>query len=74
MKLVKYRLQNLINQILPEMMAELSEDSVNDAWEIAQQLYYDWYMLKAISECKQIVSPGDTLNLEEAINVLLNLP
>ncbi len=74
MKLVKSRLQNLINKILPEMMAELSEDSVNDAWEIAQQLYYDWYMLKAISDSKQIVNPGDTLNLEEAINVLLNLP
>jgi hypothetical protein len=69
MNLLRDRLQHLIEQ-LPDVIAQLSDDNLEDAWSALQPLYYDLYMLRAVQEAKRTISPGDILTHEEALQIL----
>lgn len=69
MNFLRGRLQRLTAQ-LPDLIDQLADDNLDDAWKVLQQIYYDLYMLKAIQESKQSVQPGESLTREEAIRML----
>ncbi len=72
MNFLRGRLQRLMIN-MPHLVAQLSDESLEDAWKVLQALYYDLYMLKAIQESKQNLQPGDSLTRDEAL-LLLHLP
>ncbi|MBD1836480.1 hypothetical protein H6F74_20350 [Trichocoleus sp. FACHB-90] len=69
MNFVRGRLQRLIAK-MPKLIEKLTDDNLEDTWQVLQQVYYDLYMLKAIQESKQSVQPGESLTREEAIRML----
>ncbi|MBD1837688.1 hypothetical protein H6F78_15415 [Coleofasciculus sp. FACHB-64] len=69
MNFLRGRLQRLTAQ-LPDLIDQLADDNLDDAWKVLQQIYYDLYMLKAIQESKHTVQPGETLTREEALRML----
>ncbi|HBL57991.1 MAG TPA: hypothetical protein DDZ80_05475 [Cyanobacteria bacterium UBA8803] len=72
MNLLRGRLQRLTQQ-LSSIIEQLPDESLADAWQVLQPLYYDLYMLTAIQESMQTIRPGDAMTREEALR-LLNLP
>ncbi|MDP8966338.1 MAG: hypothetical protein M3O33_20610 [Cyanobacteriota bacterium] len=58
---------------LPDIIEQLPDESLPDAWVILQPLYYDLYMLGAMQESVRTVRPGDVLTREEAL-LLLQVP
>lgn len=72
MNLLRCRLQRLTSQ-LPDLLDQLADENLENAWKVLQPFYYDLYMLKAIQESKQSVQPGGSLTREEALH-LLHLP
>jgi hypothetical protein len=72
MNILRSRLHRLTQQ-LPDLIEQLPDDSLLDAWQVLKPLYYDLYMLAAIQESMLSIKPGDALTLEEALR-LLNLP
>lgn len=73
MNLLRARLQRLIAQ-LPDLIEQIPEESLEDAWTVLQPLYYDLYMLEAMQKSMRSISPGDALTREEALSLLYNLP
>ncbi len=69
MKFIRGELQHLSAQ-LPDLLEQISDENLEDAWRLLQQLYYDLYILKAIQESKRTFQPGDTLTQEEALRFL----
>jgi len=65
MNLLRIRMHHLIEQ--------LAEDELYTAWDIIQGLHYDFYMLQAIEEFKELQQPWDMLTLEEATKQLMFL-
>ncbi|MEP0771632.1 hypothetical protein [Coleofasciculus sp. FACHB-SPT36] len=45
MNFLRGRLQRLTAQ-LPDLIDQLADDNLDDAWKVLQQIYYDLYMLK----------------------------
>ncbi len=72
MNILRSRLHRLTQQ-LPDLIEQLPDDTLLDAWHVLQPLYYDLYMLAAIQESMLSIKPGDALTYEEALR-LLNLP
>lgn len=72
MNLLRDRLQRLSQQ-LPNLIGQLPDESLADAWKVLQPLYYDLYMLSAMQESMRTIRPGDAMTREEALR-LLNLP
>ncbi|HEY9820177.1 MAG TPA: hypothetical protein V6D35_05270 [Candidatus Sericytochromatia bacterium] len=72
MNLLRGRLQRLTAQ-LPELLEQLPDEGLEDAWAVLQPLYYDLYMLAAMYESMRSVQPGDALTREEAL-LLLQFP
>lgn len=69
MNLLRSRLQRLTEQ-LPDLIEQLPDESLEDAWTVLQPLYYDLYMLGAMHEARRNVRPGDVLTREEALRML----
>lgn len=69
MNFLRGRLQLLTEQ-LPDLMDQLSDESLEDVWKVLQPLYYDLYMLGAMQEAMRTVRPGDVLTREEALRFL----
>lgn len=69
MNLLKGRLHRLTAQ-LPELINQLPDQDLENAWKILHTLYYDLYMLNAIQKSKQSLQPGETLTREEALRIL----
>ncbi|MBW4546026.1 MAG: hypothetical protein KME25_16495 [Symplocastrum torsivum CPER-KK1] len=69
MNLLRSRLQRLTEQ-LPDLIEQLPDESLEDAWTVLQPLYYDLYMLGAMHEARRNVRPGDLLTREEALRML----
>ena len=69
MKFIRGEVQHLSAQ-LPDLLEQISDENLEDAWRLLQQLYYDLYILKAIQESKRTFQPGDTLTQEEAVRFL----
>jgi hypothetical protein len=63
------RLHRIAEQ-LPDLIEQLSDENLEEVWKVLQPLYYDLYMLVAIQESMQAISPGDTLTREEALRFL----
>jgi hypothetical protein len=59
-----------LTKYLPDLIDQLPEEELKDAWHILQALIYDLYMLRAIQESKRTFSPGDTLTREDALQAL----
>ncbi len=72
MSLLRDRLQHLTAQ-LPNLIAKLPDESLPDAWQVLQPIYYDLYMLGAMQESMRTIRPGDVLTREEAL-LLLQFP
>lgn len=72
MNMLRGRLQRLTAQ-LPDVIEQLPDESLSDAWVVLQPLYYDLYMLGAMQESVRTVRPGDVLTREEAL-LLLQVP
>ncbi len=72
MNLLRSRLQRLTAQ-LPDIIEQLPDESLPDAWAVLQPIYYDLYMLGAMQESMRKVQPGDVLTREEAL-LLLQFP
>ncbi len=72
MNLLRGRLQRLTAQ-LPDIIEQLPDESLQDAWVVLQPIYYDLYMLGAMQESMRTVRPGDVLTREEAL-LLLQFP
>lgn len=72
MNMLRGRLQRLTAQ-LPDLIEQLPDESLPDAWVVLQPLYYDLYMLGAMQESVRTVRPGDVLTREEAL-LLLQVP
>ncbi|HAX87622.1 MAG TPA: hypothetical protein DCY91_15500 [Cyanobacteria bacterium UBA11370] len=72
MSVLRGRLHRLTQQ-LPSVIEQLPDESLADAWNVLQALYYDLYMLTAIQESMYSIRPGDAMTREEALR-LLNLP
>jgi hypothetical protein len=66
---LRNRLHRLATK-LPYLVAQISDENLEEPWMMLRSLYYDVYMLKAIEDSKRQVSPGDTLNQEEAAGFL----
>ena len=62
-----------LTQQLPDLVDQLPDESLTDAWKVLQPLYYDLYMLSAMQESMRTIRPGDAMTREEALR-LLNLP
>jgi hypothetical protein len=56
------RVHRLVDQLSDEELAEL--------WGLLADLYYDFYMLRAIHAAKRTLKPGDTFTREEALRYL----
>jgi SpoU rRNA methylase family enzyme len=69
MNLLRGRMQRLTEQ-LPSLIEQLPDESLDDAWNVLQPLYYDLYMLGAMQQAVQTVRPGDVLTREEALLLL----
>lgn len=69
MNFLRGRLQLLTEQ-LPDLIDQLSDENLEDAWKVLQPLYYDLYMLGAMQEAMRTVRPGDVLTREEALRFL----
>jgi len=59
-----------LTKYLPDLIDQLPEEELKNAWCILQPLIYDLYMLRAIQESKRTFSPGDTLTREDALQAL----
>lgn len=55
---------------LPDVIEQLPDESLLDAWAVLQPIYYDLYMLGAMQESMRTVRPGDVLTREEALLLL----
>ena len=62
MTLLRDRIHHLIDQ--------LSDEDLQEIWPVLQRSYYDVYMLEAIQAAKRSLQPGDSLNYEEARQLL----
>lgn len=69
MNLLRARLRHLTKQ-LPELIEQLPDETLTDAWSTLQPLYYDLYILGAMQKSMQAISPGDALTREEALRFL----
>jgi hypothetical protein len=69
MKFIAGRLHYLISQ-LPDLIDQVPDENLEDAWTAILRVYYDLYILQAIQQSRQNVRPGDTLNREEALQFL----
>ncbi|AFZ12994.1 hypothetical protein Cri9333_2117 [Crinalium epipsammum PCC 9333] len=69
MKLIAGRLDYLISQ-LSDLIDQIPDENLEDAWKVMQGVYYDLYILQAIQQSRQNVQPGDTLSREEALQFL----
>lgn len=72
MNLLRGRLHRLTEQ-LPDLIEQLPDESLQDAWTVLQPLYDDLYMLGAMQEAMHNIRPGDVLTREEALR-FLHLP
>lgn len=73
MNVLRSRLQRLIEQF-SGLIEQLPEESLGEAWAVLQPLYYDLYVLTAVQESMQNVSPGDALTRAEALRFLQTFP
>ncbi|HAG81874.1 MAG TPA: hypothetical protein DCL61_12090, partial [Cyanobacteria bacterium UBA12227] len=69
MSVLRGRLHRLTQQ-LPSVIEQLPDESLADAWNVLQALYYDLYMLTAIQESMYSIRPGDAMTREEALRLL----
>lgn len=69
MNLLRSRLHRLTEQ-LPDLIEQLPDESLQDAWTVLQPLYDDLYMLGAMQEAMHNIRPGDVLTREEALRFL----
>ncbi|MGB3207251.1 MAG: hypothetical protein WBB28_19880 [Crinalium sp.] len=69
MKFISGRLHYLISQ-LSDLIDQIPDENLEDAWKVMEGVYYDLYILQAIQQARQNVRPGDTLNHEEALQFL----
>lgn len=69
MNMLKGRLHRLTTKF-PQLIEQLPDEDLHNAWKTLQTLYCDLYMLKAIQESKQTLQPGETLTREEALRIL----
>ena len=61
---------NLPRDRVHHLIDQLTEEELEKVGSIVQELYYDFYLLKAIQAAKESVQPGDTLTRDEAIRYL----
>lgn len=61
---------NPLRSRIHRLIDRLSDEELEEIWPILEALYYDFYMLRAVHEAKQILQPGDTLTREEALRSL----
>jgi len=69
MNLLRGRLHRLTEQ-LPDLIEQLPDESLQDAWIVLQSLYDDLYMLGAMQEAMRNIRPGDVLTRDEALRFL----
>lgn len=62
--------QNLLRNRLHRLIALMDESDLPGGWEFLETFHYDASMLRAIQEAKTTLKPGDTLTIEEALQVL----
>ncbi len=55
---------------MSDLIDQIPDENLEDAWKVMQGVYYDLYILQAIQKSRQNVQPGDTLNREEALQFL----
>ena len=61
---------NPLRKKLHYLVDQISEEDLGKAWKSLQTLFYDTYMLKAIQEAKETLTPGDSLTYDEALEML----
>ncbi|WP_228041736.1 hypothetical protein [Planktothrix mougeotii] len=61
---------NPLRKKLHYLVDQISEEDLGKAWKSLQTLFYDTYMLKAIQEAKETLTPGDSLTYDEALELL----
>jgi len=69
MKFIAGRLHYLISK-LSDLIDQVPDENLEDAWIVMQGVYYDLFILQAIQQSRQNVRPGDTLSREEALQFL----
>lgn len=61
---------NILKNRIHHLISQLSDRELETLWPIFCELYYDFYMLRAIQQAKESLQPGDTMTREEAIQFL----
>jgi len=61
---------NPLRDRIHQLIDQLSDEDLEGIWPILQVSYYDLYMLEAIQAAKHSLQPGDSLNYEEACQLL----
>jgi hypothetical protein len=69
MNLLRGRLLLLTEQ-LPDLIAQLPDESLEDAWKVLHPLYHDLYILAAMQQSRRTIRPGDLITREEALRLL----
>jgi len=59
-----------LTEQLPDLIEQLPDESLQDAWIVLQSLYDDLYMLGAMQEAMRNIRPGDVLTRDEALRFL----
>lgn len=59
-----------IKSRIHRLLDSLSEEELQIIWPMLEELYYDFYLLRAIQQAKQEVKPGDSFTREEAVRFL----
>ncbi|MTJ07690.1 MULTISPECIES: hypothetical protein [unclassified Anabaena] len=64
---------NLLRIRMHHMIEQLADEELYTVWTVVQALHYDFYMLSAIEEVKELQQPWDMLTIEEATKQLMFL-
>ena len=64
-------MQSLRHQ-LHQLIDRLPDANLLEVWPTLEGIYYDQYLLAAIDKTQRSLKPGDSLNPEEALQLLQN--
>lgn len=64
---------NPLRSRVHRLIDRLSDEELEIVWIVLEEMYCDFYLLRAIQESKQTLQPGDTFTHEEALQLLPSL-
>ncbi|MBW4560163.1 MAG: hypothetical protein KME32_03230 [Mojavia pulchra JT2-VF2] len=62
---------NLLRTRIHHLIEQLSDEDLQETWNVVHNLHCDFYMLKAIEQVKRSQQPWDILTQDEALRLLM---